>query len=114
MQGTRGISRQTFRAGKFGHDQSAAAQRTNYAAEDRVGDAGHGSEDGRRANSAVANFDFKREHTGYLSDGIAARRRSSGGDCSAGSRRGRYRNSRSDGGTGNRGSERSRLLLRLV
>jgi hypothetical protein len=36
--------------GELRHDEAAAAEITNEPAEDRVGDAGHGGEDGGRGN----------------------------------------------------------------
>ena len=58
VQSAGGIAREAFGAGEFGHDKAAAAEPADYAAENGVGDAGHGSEDGGRANGAVANCEF--------------------------------------------------------
>src|ERR1700679_2420604 len=81
MQGSRGISRQAFGAGEFGHDQSAAAQRTNYAAEDGVGDSSHRRQNRGGPNGSIANFDFNRKHVGSLFYGSAF-----GGKSCSGSR----------------------------
>jgi hypothetical protein len=52
----RGVASQPFRTGEFGHNQAARTERPNYAAENRVGDASHGRQNGRRANGGTANF----------------------------------------------------------
>ena len=58
VQGASGIAREAFGAGEFGHDEAAAAETADYAAEDSIGNAGHRSEDGSRANDAIANREF--------------------------------------------------------
>ena len=61
-QRARAIARQALGAGEFGHDQAARAERADHAAKNRVGDARHGSEDRRRTDAQVANFEFRRKH----------------------------------------------------
>src|ERR1700689_3146091 len=87
MQGSRGISRQAFGAGEFGHDQSAAAQRTNYAAEDGVGDSSHRRQNRGGPNNSIANFDFNRKHVGSLFYGSAFGGKSCSGTGSPGGSR---------------------------
>ena len=47
------------RAGEFGHDQTAAALIANQAAENRIGDARHGREHGRRSDLIGADLELR-------------------------------------------------------
>ena len=51
-----------FGAGELRHQQSAAAQPANHAAEQRVGDAGHGREHRRRPDGQVADLELFGNH----------------------------------------------------
>ena len=62
VQSARGIAGEAFGAGEFGHDQAAGTEGTDHAAEDGVGDAGHGGEDGGGLDDGVANFEFSGKH----------------------------------------------------
>src|SRR5579862_9185698 len=60
-----GASRNSLGAGKFGHQQAAMPQPTNHAAKQRVRNAGHRRQDGRRPDDQITHFVFRWNH-GFL------------------------------------------------
>ena len=56
-----------FGAGELGHQEAAVAEATDDAAEERIGDSGHGGEDGARADGEVAELVGLRNHGDVLS-----------------------------------------------
>ena len=54
-------------AGELGHQEAAVAEAADDAAEERIGDSGHGGEDGARADGEVAELVGLRNHGDVLS-----------------------------------------------
>ncbi|OLB86391.1 MAG: hypothetical protein AUI12_09265 [Acidobacteria bacterium 13_2_20CM_2_57_6] len=61
-QSFRGAARDAFGAGELRHEQAAAAESANDAAEERVRHASHRSENRGGTDGAVANLQARRNH----------------------------------------------------
>jgi len=57
-----GVARDAFGRGELRHQQAAASEAADHAAEKRVGDARHRGEDRRRTDGQVANLEARRNH----------------------------------------------------
>src|SRR5271163_1048697 len=62
------ISQQAIGRGEFGHDQSASPKILDEAAEDGVGDSGHGRQHGRRRDTNVADAERLRKRARRCGD----------------------------------------------
>src|SRR5208283_5930090 len=56
------VAQHTVGRGELGHDQAASAKALDEAAEDGVGDAGHGREHGGGGDRNVPNLQGRRKH----------------------------------------------------
>src|ERR1700686_4549546 len=67
------VAQDAVSRGELGHDQAASAKVLDKAAEDGVGDAGHGCKHGGRSDADVSNLQNRGKHPGQGGDGGIAR-----------------------------------------